>query len=118
MNKDQFGNEIIKSEAVGYLKSKINLQQGMLFMTNKKITLEAHKTGVSGLGLLGNLLKKKVEKVNTIFDIEFNNIQSVTQGKHGLQKNVIEITDKQNTTYRIIVKNYQEWEDAIQQKLQ
>ena len=116
-NQQSDTTEILKKESVGYLKSAINLQQGTLFMTSKKLTLEAHKTGVGGFGLLGALLKSKVEKVNTVFDLDYTSIQSVTQGKHGVQKNVLEITDKQNNVQRVIVKNYQEWEDAIKQKM-
>jgi hypothetical protein len=116
-NKQSGADEILKQESIGYLKSAINLQQGSLFMTSKKLTLEAHKTGVGGLGILGAFLKSKVEKVNTIFEIDYANIQAVTQGKHGLQKNVLEIKDRQNNLYRVIVKNYQEWEDAIKQKM-
>jgi hypothetical protein len=30
---------------------------------------------------------------------------------------VLEVTDAKNVTYRMIVKNYQEWEDAIKQRM-
>ena len=116
METNQISENVIKKEDVGYLKSALNLQQGTLVMTDKKISLEAHKTAAAGMGLLGSLFKSKIEKPNTIFDLEFSGIHSVAQGKHGAQKNVLEITDKQNNTHRIIVKNYQEWEEAIKSK--
>lgn len=105
-------NEIIKKEQVGYLKSALNLQQGMLVMTIDKLSLTAHKTTVGG-GLLGALLKNRVEKDNTIFSLGHGEISAVKQGKHGAQTNVLEITDSAGTTFRIIVKNYKEWEDTI-----
>jgi hypothetical protein len=109
-------SEILKQESVGYLKSKLNLLQGTLFMTADKIVLDAHKSGAGGFGVMGSLLKNKVEKQNVIFDLDRNSIKSVVHGKHGVQNNVLEITDKNNNTFRIIVKNYKEWEDAIKQK--
>lgn len=117
METNQQTKDVVKQEKVGYLKSSLNLQQGTLMMTPQKITLEAHKTGVGGFGILGAILKSKVEKVKTIFDLNYADIHTVAQGKHGVEKNVLEITDKQNVTHRIIVKNYQEWESAIKSKI-
>jgi len=108
---------ILKEEKIGYLKSKMNLMQGALYLTPNRLVLDAHKTGVGGLGILGFLLKKQVEKKSFGFNLEFKDIKEIAQGKYGLQKNVLEITDKQNDTYRIIVKNYQEWENELNQKL-
>jgi len=118
MTQQELTNEgIIKEEAIGYLKSSLNLQQGQLTLTNKRLHLEAHKTTVGTGGLLGMFLKKKVEQPKDIFDLEFSHIASIEQGKHGVQKNVLEVTDKLNNKFRIIVKNYPEWESAIKAKL-
>jgi hypothetical protein len=114
MDKEKLQSEgILKEEAIGYLKSALNMQQGNLVLTNKRLILDAHKTTVAVGGILGALLKKKVEEDKAIFDLEHSNIQRFVQGKHGVQKNVLEITDKQNNTYRIIVKDYPEWEGAL-----
>ena len=112
--KDQLQEEgIIKEEKIGYLKSKVNLLQGNLYLTPKRIVLDAHKTGVGGFGLLGAILKKKVEEKSFGFNLELGEIKAVAQGKHGVQKNVLEITDSNDETYRIIVKDYQEWESQL-----
>ena len=114
--KDQLQQEgIIKEEKIGYLKSKMNLLQGNLYLTPKRLVLDAHKTGVGGFGLLGAILKKKVEEKSFGFNLELSEIKQVAQGKHGVQKNVLEITDSNDETYRIIVKNYQEWEDQLKE---
>lgn len=114
MDKEKLQSEgILKEEAIGYLKSSLNLQQGNLILTNKRLFMDAHKTTVGGGGILGALLRKKVEEDKAIFDLDYNNIMAIVQGKHGAQKNVLEITDKQNNTYRIIVKDYPEWEGAL-----
>jgi hypothetical protein len=118
MTTEELINEgIVKEEAIGYLKSAFNLQQGKLIMTNKRLYLTAHKTTVGGGGILGAFLKSKVEAVNEVFNLEYTVIGSIVRGKHGLQTNVLDITDKQNNNYRIIVKNFQEWEDALKNKL-
>jgi hypothetical protein len=112
--KDQLQEEgIIKEEKIGYLKSKVNLLQGNLYLTPKRIVLDAHKTGVGGFGLLGAILKKKVEEKSFGFNLELGEIKHIAQGKHGVQKNVLEITGSNDETYRIIVKDYQEWEDQL-----
>jgi len=104
---------IIKEEKVAYLKSKINLLHGTLYLSSHRILLDAHKQGVGGFGLLGSALKKKVEKKSIGFNIELGNILKVEQGKHGAEKNVLEITDNNGEAFRIIVKDFKEWESAL-----
>lgn len=105
--------EITKKEQIGYLKSKLNMLQGNLYLTPSRLVLDAHKTGVGGFGLLGATLKHKVEKKGYGFNLELNQIKSISQGKHGVQKNVLEITDSSDNIYRIIVKDYNEWENEL-----
>ena len=110
MDKEKLQAEgILKEEAVGYLKSALNLQQGNLVLTNKRMVLDAHKTQAPGF----TLFRKKVEQDKDIFDLEHSNIQLVAQGKHGVNKNVLEITDKNNNSYKIIVKDYPEWQGLL-----
>ena len=104
---------ITKQEDIGYLKSKINMLQGTLYLTPKRLVLDAHKTGVGGFGLLGAILKRKVEEQSFGFNLELKDIKSITQGKHGVQTNVLEITDLDNNQYRILVKDYNEWNIAL-----
>ncbi len=117
MKEELLKEGILKEEKVGYLKSKLNLMQGTLYLTSNRLVLDAHKTGVGGLGILGSILKRQVEQKSIGFNLEFKDIKEITQGKHGVQENVLEITDKQNDTYRIIVKEYQEWANELNQKL-
>lgn len=104
----------MKEEKVGYLKSKANLLQGTLKLTDDRLILEAHKTGVGGMGLLGSILKRKVEKENYGFDVALNEIEGVNQGKQGLQKNILEVKTKEGE-YRIVVKSYDEWANLLSQ---
>ena len=116
--KEELASEgILKEEKVGYLKSKLNMMQATLYLTPDRVVLDAHKTGVGGLGLLGALLKKKVEKKSFGFNLAFKDIKGIAQGKHGVQKNVLEVTNQQDETFQILVKNYQEWESELKDKL-
>jgi len=105
--------EIIKQERIGYLKSKLNLMQGELILTPHELILKAHKTGVGGFGILGAILKHQVEKKDQGVTIPLNEIKAITQGKHGVQKNILEVTDSKDQQYRIMVKSYTDWEKEI-----
>lgn len=43
------------------------------------------------------------------FNLELKDIKSVTQGKHGIQTNVLEVTALDDNQYRVIVKDYNAW---------
>ena len=102
-------NKIIKIEDVGYLKSKMMLMPGVLTMTETHLILDAHKTGVSGFGILGAILKRKVESKPFGFKVLFSDITSVSQGKHGVNKNVLVIELIEHIEYRVLVKEYSKW---------
>lgn len=109
---------IIKEEKVLHLKTKVMALQGTLYLTSMSLVLDSHKTGVSGMGLLTTALNKQlVEKKNFGFDWKLQDIKKITQGKHGVQKNVLEVTNNNDETFRIIVKNYQEWEGELKKYL-
>ena len=101
--------KLIKKEQVGYLKSKMMLLAGVLTMTETHLILDAHKTGTSGLGVLGAILKRKVESKTFGFKVLFSDITSVSQGKHGVNKNVLVIELIGHIEYRIAVKDYSKW---------
>ena len=88
---------ILKEESVGFLKSKFNLMQGRLYLTQTRLVLNAHKTTVNSGGIIGAVAKAIVEKPKWIFNIELTDIVKITEGKHFLRrKNILEITDKEN----------------------
>lgn len=103
------GEKIIKEERIGYLKSKMMMMQGVLQLSEGRIKLEAHKTGVAGFGIIGSIIKRKVESEIFGFNVPLSDITSVTQGKHGVNKNVLVIQLIDKIEYRILVKDYTEW---------
>ncbi len=108
---------IRKEEKVGYLKTKLNLKQGVLYLTSKRIVLEIDKGIFSAFGLVGVLLGTVFGKKVKEFDIELKNITHIVEGKHGFARNVLEITDSDNKTYRLMVKNYNDWEKELNSRL-
>ncbi|MEP0357430.1 hypothetical protein [Paraglaciecola sp.] len=56
---------------------------------------------------------QKAEEKSFGFNLKLGEIKRISQGKHGVQKIVLEITDSNNETYRVIVKDYQEWESQL-----
>lgn len=103
---------ILKEERVMYLRSKVFALQGTLYLTAKRLVLIAHKTTV-GHGILGILLKAIVAKKKYGFNLELHAIKRVAQTTHGLQKSVLEVTDDQESAFRIVVKDCREWEAEI-----
>ena len=101
--------KIIKQEKVGYLKSKMMLLPGVLTLTETHLRLEAHKTGVSGFGIIGAIIKRKVESKTFGFNVPLSDVTSIFQGKHGVNKNVLEITLIDKIEYRILVDDYTKW---------
>ena len=104
------------NEKVGYLKSKFEVLNGKLYLTEDRLVLISNKTTLGG-GLLGSILKRQVEKKKYGFDMPLAQISAVERGKHGVNKNVLEINDKNRDQYRILVKDYVFWENAIKEKL-
>ncbi len=106
----------MKETNVLYLKSKIMALPGSLELENEYLILNAHKQTINLGGFLGSFLKKKVEEKNQGFKWNVNEIKTVAKGKHGFQDNVLELTNIHDETYRILVKNFDEWNTAILSK--
>lgn len=105
--------EIVKEESVGYLKTKVNLQQGILFLTSDRISLKSRKSAAKNQKEPESKIKNETKKEATVFDLDIDKIQSVHNGEREMKNDVLEITDEHNVTHRILVKNSQEWLDAI-----
>lgn len=101
--------KIIKQEKVGYLKSKMMLLPGVLTLTETHLRLETHKTGVSGFGIIGAIIKRKVESQTFGFNVSLSDVTSIFQGKHGVNKNILEIILIDKIEYRILVDDYTKW---------
>lgn len=104
--------EKIKEEMVGYLPKSYKLLEGKLTLFSTHIALDSNQYS-GGLSLLKAIFNRDTEKDNPSFTLQFSDIKAITQGKHGLQKNVLEIHDQNGKVYRLVVRSYAEWEDII-----
>ena len=105
-----------KTENVTYLKSSVMAMPGKLSLSGQILELEAHKQGVGGMGILGALLKRKVESTNHGFKWPVSEISEITRGKHGVQKNVLEVRNSKGEQFRMIVQDFEEWKSLLEQK--
>lgn len=102
---------VVKQEYVGYIKSRFQLWNGMLYLTSDRLIMEASPVAESETALA--LFNRSKEKKEIKFDIARGDIQKIEKGRHGLNRNVLEITDLTGQVWKFIVKNYEEWESEL-----
>ena len=113
MEEKPMNETVIREEKVMHLKTKVTAYPGRLSLTSTHLRLESHKVGVGGMGLLVNLLNKHVvEKKDLGFVWKLEEIARIA---HGRQNSVLEVTNTQGETFRILVNDYQEWESELNQ---
>lgn len=103
----------MKENNVLFLKSKINALPATLQLENGILKLTAHKQTINIGGFLGSFLKKKVEEKNHGFEWSVKDIVSINKGKHGFQNNVLELTNNTGESFRILVKDFDTWNNEI-----
>ena len=116
----QNSSDIVKrDDNVLFLKSKFSAHTAILTLIDSKLNLEVEDSGIMRRGLIVFLpfLRSKLEIRSVVFDLGFSDIKSIAQGSHGLNKNVLEVTDKQNNVYCKVVKSYDDWANLINPKL-
>ncbi len=116
MDEPSMNETVIREEKVMHLKTKMVAYPGRLSLTPTHLRLESHKVGVKGMGLIVNLLNKRlVEKKDLGFLWRLDQIATIAQGKHGRQDSVLEVTNTHGETFRILVSDYHEWETELNQ---
>ena len=109
---------IQKEDHVLFLKTKFTGYDATLILTASKLFLESENSGIFKRGIISFLpfLRRRLQKMEMVFNLDLNDIKSISQGKQGFNKNVLEITDKNNNTYRVVVKNFDEWAELVKSK--
>jgi len=115
---------VIKEVQAQFLKSAVNLINGFLILTNKRIIYSGTQARVKfNHGALGNVVRDKMEKAmgydineeETIFDIPLADVNHKFK-RYGFSKRLV-ISDKQNVEYKLMlmVKKVErdEWPAAI-----
>ena len=106
---------ISKNEHVMYLKTKMNGMNGNLYLTPTRVALVA-KSFYQPKGFLEKFIAKKMNKEGKeemVFNLPISEIKEIKQGKHGINKNVLEITDPSGSVFRLTVKKFAEWEELL-----
>ncbi|MDP2624574.1 MAG: hypothetical protein Q8P27_00125, partial [Candidatus Peregrinibacteria bacterium] len=102
--------QIVKEETALYIKSKLNVQAGRIYLTNKRLVFIKSMNPMFGLiGLLA-----KVNRGGLLFDIPRKDITRCENLKYGLNKKVMGLTlvDGQEIKF-IISSDYTTWEGAL-----
>lgn len=118
--------KVIKEDKAGYFKSAINMLEGYLILTDKRIIYSGTQARIKlNHGAAGNILRDKMEKAmgydnleeENVFDIPISEVQH-TLKRFGLSKRLV-LKDKLNNEYSLslMVKKAErdEWMKAIDQ---
>ena len=116
--------KVIKEAKAGYFKSAINMLEGYLILTNKRIIYSGTQARIKfDHGAVGNIIRDKMEKAmgydkqeeENIFDIPIAEVQHSLK-RFGFSKRLI-LKDNQNNEYSLslMVKKAErdEWLTAI-----
>ena len=99
------GEIIIHDGAMNRVVNKMNIQGGSAYLTNQRFMRFKQSTGMQLLiGLFALLFKDKPD-----FEVELGNIQSITRGKQGLNKNVIMMTLNDGVEYKLVCNKFDQW---------
>ncbi len=123
-NKKTMEEKVIKEAKAGYFKSAINMLEGYLILTNKRIIYSGTQARIKfNHGAVGNIIRDKMEKAmgydnqeeENIFDIPITEVQHALK-RFGLSKRLV-LRDKLNNEYSLslMVKKSErdEWITAI-----
>lgn len=115
---------ILKEAEANYLKSAVNMLQGYLVLTNKRIYYSGVQVRVKfNHGAIGNIIRDKMEeklgynnpKEEAVFDIPISEVQH--RLKRFLFSKRLVLKDKTNTEYQLmlVAKNTElnVWQQAI-----
>ena len=113
--------EEILQEKILYHIKKYQAYSAQLTLNKKSLILEDIKPPVPMAGIVGGIigsligkyLENKLIKKHKGFELNIKDIIVIENIKIGLNKKVIQITDKSSNEYKMTVKNPQQWIDEI-----
>tara|TARA_B100001250_G_C19746510_1_gene765582 strand:- start:915 stop:1280 length:366 start_codon:yes stop_codon:yes gene_type:complete len=113
--------EDILQEKILYHIKKYKAYSSQLTLNKQSLILEDIKPPVPMAGivggilgmLIGKFLVDKLIKKHKGFELNIKDIIAIENIKIGLNKKVIQITDKSSNEYKMTVKNPQQWIDEI-----
>jgi hypothetical protein len=105
LNSDEV---LIKESMANRIEGKMNVKQGTLFLTSKRLVFHKRQWWAHGLiGVFSLLLKGKFE-----FEIPLNMVSEIAKTKYGFNKNIFTVKAANGSEYRFVVK-FADWLDAL-----
>jgi hypothetical protein len=103
------GEEVVREEKAGWLKSKIQLFQGKLVLTNNRLVFCTLPRWAYGFGPIGLLLAKPT-KVGV--ELGLGEIETAEQGSWAKSKEILSVKGG-GKEHRFITATYEDWINAL-----
>jgi len=104
------GETVVREEKAGWLKSKIQLHQGKLLLTESRFVFCMLPRWAYGFGPLGLLFAKPTK---VAVELDRKSIESAEQGSWAKSKDILSVKSG-GKEYRFTTATYQEWLDELQ----
>jgi hypothetical protein len=107
---------VLAASSGGRFKSKFRMYFGRFELTSDRLTYY-EKSGIWLMfGALGMLLSRySAGKMHTAIDL--SRIASTARGKHGFNKNILDVTLTDGTSHRFTIDRYDEFTAALNEQL-
>lgn len=109
----QPGEEVLRKASVSWVKSKVNLIVGTMYLTNQRIVfLPGASMAFALFGLLGGALgailgKKSLDKNK--LEATPEQVEAYWQGKHGINKKILVLQLPNEERKFVLNKKYETW---------
>ncbi len=104
------GEEVLKSLPCQWMKSKMNMRQGKLYLTSKRLVFVQDANPFAGL-----LLKLFVKKTNAhaAVDVNLKDIKSISNENLGFVKGAMLVNYGDQSTHFALHKDCDNWIEAV-----
>ncbi|MBE7452440.1 MAG: hypothetical protein HS111_27230 [Kofleriaceae bacterium] len=100
----------------GLFKSKLRMQLGRFELTPQRVVYYQKSTLFLLFGALGMLLSRYAAGTRAL-DLELVRIAAVARGKHGFNKNILDVTMSDGTRHRISLDRFDEFTAQLREQL-
>ncbi len=109
--------QLIEKGNASLMKTKVNLLIGKLYITNQRfVFMPSSSTGMAALGALGGILAQLImgDKIRKqAIDVPIDQIASYKQGKHGLNKKILDIQLPDGEKRFMLNAKFEKWDTAL-----
>lgn len=105
-------DNVLSASNGGVFKSKFRMQPGRFELTPSHIIYYKKSSFWMAFGLIGVLVLRG-QKGTRDFEIELHKIASIERGKHGFNKNILDLTLVDGSKHRITVERFDEFSERL-----